>query len=772
MSLKAIFLKLPINLQIYISLLFMILVTFGLILLLSLIFASNHIQYLLLSKKEYFLIMQKNIIESNIIFMQLSLYQYENLIKVFNYQIYLYLKDEEILKEFTIINNNKEIDENKIYIIKNPATDDLPDYKPSDEPKLYVYSYSPEQSVIISLISSHYLSFVNQIKGIRNFRIPFYGNLTLAGEFLISFIKYNTFITLNNSRIKEIYNSVNGDMNKYFQNIKNIQQEDINFYKRFFNDYENNQIYFLDLMYKLKYPVFFNYSEISDINNKEEYLKNQSIFFQNILFENGTYWFFDKWNTENARFQGKNNIIFNFLDFLLLHLSSKMDIFSIPLNHVQYYVISKKLCYFILFKQIIYFNITSDKNDGKFNQDYINKIYDEIFKKDKIYLEDCKLETYLKKNNEIQNDISNNFYSYFDVKYIFNTYIYLLRNKDDNSLIFGTKSTYPNYLFLKDCYPNFFSFQQIDFFSFSFGYETIRIFSSNNFLNNITYLMCLCIIYLWFFLIFIFIVISSRAVIKVTEPIIKLTEFIDLSHINEKNINEEIFEYKLDEEINKFFLKCKNLINGETNECLYKNKENKEISSNKNNNMIINNKMILELIENQKNLNNDDKEIVVLKQPYSEENERYVRHRTNKSSKLFNIENNLKGVNNCDLIKLTNANNDNDDNKLINSSEEIYSELEEKDPELENMKYYENLLNLSDYLYNGRDKEKNNYQNKLRMNIYHTSTNTNFHKLGSVSNISVSDKSNNEIKNIRKDCKYITYYWYINAKKNKSFGNN
>ena len=24
---------------------------------------------------------------------------------------------------------------------------------------------------------------------------------------------------------------------------------------------------------------------------------------------------------------------------------------------------------------------------------------------------------------------------------------------------------------------------------------------------------------------------------------------------------------------------------------------------------------------------------------------------------------------------------------------------------------------------------------------------------------------------MKKDCKYITYYWYMNAKKNKQFGN-
>ena len=766
--------KLPLYSQIFISFMIMIIIAFVLILTLSLIFAISHLNYLFTAKKEYFLTMQQNIIENNILFIELCFYQYEQLIKVFNYQIYLYLKDVEILKEFARINYNKQVDKNRIFLFNNPDTDDLPEYNafiPDEKKKLYNYCYSNDeyiQKTVVSLIYTNYLSFLNQLNGIRNFRIPFYGNITLEGEFLISFIKYNTFLSINNSRIKEVYQSFNGDMNRYLESVREDQEWVFSFYKEFFENFQNNQVFFFDLMYQIKFPIFSNYNKISNNEEKVEYIKNNSIYFQRIYYASDATIFYDTWNTKDVIFRGVNSLIINYIDFLLFHLVSKIDIYILPFNHRSNYIISKNLCYFLLLKQIIFLEVTKDNNKEKFNQNFINKIYDELYKNDKLSVDDCKIEKYLGKYFENEIDKSN-FYNYYDVRYKFDNYIYLLRNKDEFSLFFQTKNSYPNYLLLKDIFPFFFCFHQIDFMSFSFGYQTIRTILLNPFYNNVKYLMSLCLLYNWMFIIFIFVIISSRTIIKITDPIIKLTETIDLNNLNEKNINEKLFEYNYDEEINKFFLKCKKLINGEINEINYKNKEMTETNNNINNNMIINNKMILELIENQKNLNNDDKEIFLLNQVDSNLNDlKKINNKTKRCSKLFNQDELSKGLNNFGLIKLTNTNNEN--NNLISSSKEIYSEMEERDPELEKMNSYENLLNLADYVYNGRDKEKINYQNKLRMNIYHTSTNANLYKLGSVSKSPVNDKIDNEIKNIRKDCKYITYYWYINAKKNKSYG--
>lgn len=772
MSLKTSFMKLPLYSQIYISLILMIIIVVALILILSLIFSINHLNYLFTAKKEYLLTMQQNMIESNIFFIELCIYQYEQLIKVFNYQMYLYLKDIDILKEFAKLSHNKQVEQQRIFLYNNPDTDDIPDYNdfiPNEKRKLFNYCFSNDEytrNSIVSLIFTNYLSYLNQLQGIRNFRIPFYGNMPLEGEFLISFIKYSDILSINNSRIKEAYNSFNGDMNKYLESIKEDQEFAFKFYEKYFEDFENGEIFFFDQMYQLKFPIFSNYTEISDKEEKEEYIKRNSIFFQRIFYTNDSTMFFDSWNIKDVIFKGTNNIIMNYIDFLLFHLISKLDIYTLPFNHKLKNIMSKNLCYYILLKQIIYLNITSDNNEEKFNKDFINKIYDEIFNKEELSTTDCKLEKYLGKFFEKEIDKAN-FYDYYDVRYKFDNYIFLLKDKDEFSLFFQTKFSYPNYLLLKDVFPFFFYLQQVDFISFSSGYKIIETILLNPFSDNVRYLMFLCLLYNWIIIIFIFAIISSRTIIKITDPIIKLTETIDLNNLKEKNINEKLFEYNYDEEINKFFLKCKRLINGEIDEINYKNKENTGINNNINNNMIINNKMILELIENQKNLNNDDKEIFLLNHGDSNINEfKKGIHKTKRFSKSLNKDDLSKGLNNFNLIKLTNTN---ENNNLINSSKDIYSEIEEKEPELKSMKFYENLLNLADFVYNGRDKEKNNNQNKLRMNIYHSSTSNNINKFGRVSKSPINDKNNKEIKNIRKDCKYITYYWYFNAKKNKSY---
>ena len=276
--------------------------------------------------------------------------------------------------------------------------------------------------------------------------------------------------------------------------------------------------------------------------------------------------------------------------------------------------------------------------------------------------------------------------------------------------------------------------------------------------------MILCIVVIWTILLFIISIITSRIILQVTEPIIRLAETIDLNNLNEKNINENIFEYKSDDEINEFFLLCKKLINGEIKDSNFKNKENAESNKNLNNNMIINNKMILELIENQKTLNTDDKQIYLL----SENNLVQKKYkRLKKSSERNNQDSQGLQFN---LIKVGSSKSN--ENQLLNSTEEFNSEVNENDPELNNMKHYENLLYLTDYIYNGNREKNNNSHEKLRTNLTTRGSinNNSVHKLGSVSSISIN-KNENENKNIRKDCKFITYYWYNNSKKNKLFGN-
>ena len=517
-------------------------------------------------------------------------------------------------------------------------------------------------------------------------------------------------------------------------------------------------------MYNLIYDIFDNYTIIKGNNNKDDYLKDKSIYFQNMLWENSSTLFYDSWSTNDPRYQGTSELIKGYIDFLLFHLSSKIDTCSIPFSHNTKFLLSKNLCYYFLIKQIIHLNITSDKPIDEFNSNFINQIYDTIMKKDILNIDDCKLGTYYSDKKNKQIIINQSFYDYFDLENIYGSYIYLLRDKDINSFIFEMKYTYPNLLTLKNFIPNYFCFLQLDFYSFSFGNEISKmIISANEFNINLRYLIFLIIYFSWIIITFIIIFISSRTIKQITEPIISLTEIIDLNNINEKNVNNDIFEYKLDDEINEFFVICKKIINGEIQDYNYKKNENSLINNNINNNMIINNKMILELIENQKALNNENKQIFLLRQRKSYYPKKILKKNNSSNYNNYNKDTNSQGL---DIIKLTSIKNEND-NK--NSSQDLYSIVEDNTLELSNMNSYDHLLSLADYLYNRKDKEKKNDKNKLRTNIDISSTSKlSLVKIGSISKLSVKNKPND---NNEKDYKYITNFWYKNAKKNKLFNN-
>ena len=767
MSPKARFLKLPLNVQIFSSLILMIILVAFIIIFVSEVFTSMHIIYIFSTKKQYFLSMKQSIIETYILFMNLCLLQYEYLIKLFNYQIYSYLKDSDALKQYTL-QNNGSLGDGKIYIY-DPSNDDIPDNISSiyeDASILYVYCYSKNKENILKkfeeYVKVNYFSYLNNIKEAIKYRIPYLGDIPLLGEYLILFPQQSLLISMNNSRIKETYNYFNGNLNLLDNNFEDFSQFNYQFYKKFFEDFESNKLLFMDIMYNLRFYIFERYAQIENENDKEECIKNQSIFFQNLYFQYDSTMFFDTWNPDESQFRGINYIINNYIDFMSFHLSKTIDVFPIPLEHSTNKIMSKNLCCYFLMKQIIYVNITSDEDMDELNNDFLDNIYNKIYSKENITIQDCLLGNYYdeKIGNQIKLNIE--FHKYYDIEYRNEKIMYQLNDDKDSNILCFIYS-YPNYLCLKEISPNYFSFDQLDFFVFSFTKEVSEMInSSESFLNNIKYLMILCLLYIWLIILNILIFISIRTIREVTDPIIRLTDLINLNSINDVSLNEDIFEYKSDEEINEFFLLCKKLINGEIkdNNINTKNKVNLDIKSNANNNMIINNKMILELIESQKSLNKDDKQIYLLKQIYSNNSTNYKnkRHRANNSFKIRNNDKNSRGLN---LIQLNSIKNS--DNNIIHLSQDMNSEEDESDPDVINMKTYENLLTLTDYLYNGKNKT----QNKFRMNINHTSTHS-LIKLVS-EDYSIKEKYENNNKNIRKYCKYVTYYWYNNAKKNKLF---
>jgi len=778
MSLKRIFLRMPLNMQIYLSLLLMIFGTFLLDISLLEAFTSQHLKYLTSIRKEYFFNMKQNIIESNIFFINLCLFQYEFLIKTFNYQFYLYLKNETILMQFAL-KNMKYINEEKI-VYYDPSVDDIPDYNASisdEKQKIYIYNYLNNpyiKETVNFLIKANYLSFLNLIEGVRNFRIPFYGDFPIIEEYVIVLTKYNTVYSLNNTRIKELYLETNGKMNEFLSTKTEMNYLNL---KTILYKFQNNEMFFFDIMYKMRNNIFIKYLEIDDPQEKEEYIRDQSIYLQTIHFKNDSTFFFDSWNSKNNRFIGKNNIIADYINFLFFHLSSIANLYTIPFNHHDdKNILSRKLCYYFLYKQIIQVNITSENNNNEFNKTFLDKVYNIIFNKEILTIEDCKIETYYSKGRGTQMNVTKEFSEYYDLNYILDNYLHLLTNKDINSYIFEMKYTYPNLRTLKEFCPYSFNFKQIDFYAFSFSNEIVKLFmASNEFIANARYLSLLLLILNWLILFFIFSFIIKATINQITMPILHLTEAINLNYKkNEKykDLVDSAFEYKLDDDINKFFLLCKKLIDGEIKDKKTNliNKDNiKGYNNNSNTNMIINNKMILELIEKQKALNNDDKEIYLLKKiNFNEEyiNKKFLSKRTTKLNDKLIIRNRFN------LIKMNSVKNN--ENELLTISDETNSEKEvENEIDSNSLIYYEHLFSFSDYLYNATERVNNNH-NKIKTNKNFNQMNSisskSLFKLGSISNMSVN-KNENTLQNMKKDCKYITYYWYMNAKKNKQIGN-
>ena len=760
MSLIERFLKLPLKFQINLSLIFILLITIILVFSFSEALILMNYSYIKSERKKYFLNMEQSLIENDINFINICLLQYENIIKLFNSQIYHYLNNETIVQDF--YEKNKiplNLSRNKIVVIKNKSDlDNYPEYNesiPDNEKKVYIYCGAKESGIcrkIIDLIRANALIYLYLYKGIREFKIPFYGRQRLMNEYSLLFKKYSTFISINNTKMKD-YMSDDGDIDEMLDLINSLSKNDYNFNKRFFDEYITNNIITMELMYNKIYYIFDDYKLLNDTYVKENYIMDKSIYFQTLEYTSDITYFDNTWNISKDRITGANSVIPNSLGWILLNIYKKLDIVVLPINNFSKKLISKNLCYFFIYKQYYYL---LNKNDIS-SQDKLEEIINAINNDENISdIKVCKLDNYFNDISEYIN-INNEFFYYYDLKNIYDSYLYKLFKSDSRSYLFEMKSSFPNFESLKLFSPNFFTFSQIDFYSFLFGSNLSRIISSSEeFITNVNYFIIIVLWFFWIIIIIIFIIIILIVIPTITNPIVRLTQIINLNDSK----NENIFEYKLDDDINKFFSLCKNLINGEMinnelklNEIL----EDQDLFDNSaNNNMIINNKMILELIENQKCINDNNKNIFLFKEGNANENKR-----DKSNNKLAKIRNrNFNEFDNNDVIKLISVNdeeiysqkNSKKSKEIKEENEELYSKLDEDDLEANNLKLYEDLIKITDFVFYGKEKEKLNKNKK---------------NLDKSSSVSKKSKPENSIK-IIKGFENITYYWYMTEKVNRT----
>ena len=145
--LKAKFLQLPLKAQIFTSLIIIIAIVAASIIIISGEFATVHERYIFSKKKEYFFNMKQKIIESNIFLINLCLLQYEYFIKLFNYQLFYYLKNQFKFVENTpstesFVNTSKIIKYDPSKEVKETSLDY--NYSLIND-SIYVYCYSKNE---------------------------------------------------------------------------------------------------------------------------------------------------------------------------------------------------------------------------------------------------------------------------------------------------------------------------------------------------------------------------------------------------------------------------------------------------------------------------------------------------------------------------------------------------------------------------------------------------------------------------------------------------
>ena len=755
------FLQLPLKLQINIFLIILFIITLLVVFAFSQSISAMHFQNIKNKNLDYFTSMERDIFESEMQFINIVILQYENIIKFFNSEIYHYNSNRTLLQYFqnrSYIPTN--ITEQRIHVFNNISElNEYPDYNESlsdDEKKLYIYCDANNVDVcnsIIELIKVNALSNLNQNKAIRNFKFPFYGDIPLIDEYIYLLKYFRTIFSGNNTKMKELINRYRNFDNLFIKINASFIDKDYQYHNNIFEEYSNNKIKLLELMYNKTFHVFQQYKYINNAREKDDYIKNHSIYFQILDFEKDFTYFFNSWDANDINIVGGNEMISNYLSTILFNISKSLDFIILPINNATKILISKNACYFLIIKQLFYLWI---RTNISYDEKIFEKIYTNIYNgKDITDINICKLNAYYEDLGEEIN-LNDDIFNYYDLENTIDTYLYKLIKNDHGSYIFEMKLTYPNFESLKAFYPNFFNFHQLNFYTFKLSSNLSRIILTfDSYVNNVNYLIILILWFFWLLIAIIFTILISLITPKITKPIERLTQIINLNANDFKN--KKIFEYDLDDDINKFFSLCKNLIDGEMiNNDLKLNEilEDKTLDDSYNNNMIINNKMILELIENQKCLSNNDKNIFLLKEVnYSDKKKKTIRSPKIKSKKIN------KNINHLDVIKLISLNDgENSERNSIVSSKikenkpDLYSYNKEEDTETNNLKLYEELIKITDYVFYGKEKDKTN---KMRKNIDKSSS------------VSKKSKQENNIK-IIKGINNIAYYWYNNEKENRN----
>ena len=567
-------------------------------------------------RKEYFYGRYKELLHSKIRFQTFLLYQYEQIIKGFNSQIYYYGVSKNDLYD-TMINYKDDLIKNYEETTEEDYDPNLPD----DEKLYYLYSFSDDiymsSKVYYSLANTH-SSIDNQLKGIRNFRITYLGsNTRIINEYTFVALSQGSIYSVNRTRIQEVEELSKGNFVQYYDDLIN---EYVNKYKNFMNDFKKGELPFMDIFFKDKYYIFANYvneTYLRDVyrNDVNEYLNNISYHFHFINYSSKKIFFTDNGDQNKVTFIEENSIIPYYLYYIFTQIQKSLDINTIPMFFENNTILSANLCYSFLYKQIMLINSMSVKD--VFDEEKINSIYKSL-KKGVSNIGDCIID---KKYNY---DTKQNAYDVLNVK--FNKY-YSMKNRREFSLFklsdsilsenfFCLKYSFPDFSSILNFKPTFFTLDQVNLYSFTTFYEPVRYYGNvQTFYSNVEYFIILCLLYLWILIFFYLSWRAKKLFVEVIEPINNLTNMINKLDVKEDNV----LKYEPDDNINELFKLCNDLLLGKYKQkLLHDNEINTEkVENNKSlssfNNLKINRILIEEMMENKNEYNLQGDEIITFK---------------------------------------------------------------------------------------------------------------------------------------------------------------
>ena len=546
MTLKQLFLHLPIKQQIMLSIIFVFIANFLIIIFFSYTIIYDNIIDKLSFVKYYVYEKYLKIIDSHILFINFIFFQFEDTIKIFTEQNYYHL----ITLAQSINFYGKSWNTfNKEYI------EGLNDYDPNapDSEKWFYYKFfRPGYSYFfLPSFSSQSNLLYEKLISMRNIRIPYYGhNVPIFNEYL--FVKKNLPVgfSINKTYVKDFIIEVNDNFDNYKNNfITNY----INAYKPILLNFQKDKVHFFDIIFPHNYDVLLNmknktYMEKNFNNNYEDYIDNMSTRFHFVDF-----------SQNEIEYNGPTDLVRNkinaTLDYIFKELMIYFDIVSIPVFPENDTIMSKDICFYFLMKQIINIDpvkLEIGKKQGKsynYDDNFFKNLYSNITKgKTKVW--DCFLqENIFYKNEEI---------NYYNLENKINYDFIKVTNYSIYSIFYKTKSTYPDISALIQFMPRNFIVKQINLHSFMLNYvPKTYIEHYQSILINSGYITILIVVYIWIFFFVFYVIKIIRVSNQVVEPINEL-----YNAIIEKNINNsEVFEYKLDDDINELFKTCKTFFN-------------------------------------------------------------------------------------------------------------------------------------------------------------------------------------------------------------------